>query len=80
MSMFAYLTNLFNIKDTQTHTCTHDHVGGDIDGIPEGEDLKVLDKSEVALDIEVEAQVCQSSRHSEMQPNVKKKKVLKDCQ
>ena len=40
-------------------TCTHDHVGGNIDGVPKGENLKVLQKSEVAF-IQ-QAQVCRSN-------------------
>ena len=53
-------------------TCAHDHVGGNIDGVPKGENLKVLQKSEVAF-IQ-QAQVCQSNWHSEMHPKMKTSK------
>ena len=42
-------------------TCTHDHVGGDIDGVPKGENLKVFQDNFIQ-----QAQVSRTNRHSEV--------------
>ena len=55
-------------------TCTHDHVGGNIDSVPKGKNLKVLQKSEVAFIQQQQAQVWRSNWHSEMHPKMKTSK------
>ena len=62
-------------------TCTHDHVGGDIDGIPEGEDLEILNESGVALSSKAAYVGFRSIRHSQIRPNIKTNtlQILKNC-